>query len=95
MGYLNQTLGLSHCFCRNPNRGLVTKARGYNVASQDEALGRTKMWGNKPSHSQGNSHFGELESQWTPKFSEDDFKGQNSMDWKVHYIIGSSWNLDV
>jgi hypothetical protein len=32
--------------------------------------------------------FWELESQWTPKFSEGDCKGQNSLDWGVPYIIG-------
>jgi hypothetical protein len=29
-----------------------------------------------------------MESQWTPKFSESDFRGQNSMDYYVLYIIG-------
>jgi hypothetical protein len=29
----------------------------------------------------------ELESQWTPKFSENNFKGQNPLDWSVIYII--------
>jgi hypothetical protein len=31
--------------------------------------------------------FWELESQWTSKFSEDNCKGQNSLDWDVPYII--------
>jgi hypothetical protein len=31
--------------------------------------------------------FWELESQWTPECSESDCKGQNSMDWRVFYII--------
>jgi hypothetical protein len=31
--------------------------------------------------------FGELDSQWTLKFSEGNFKGQNSSAWKVPYII--------
>jgi hypothetical protein len=29
----------------------------------------------------------ELESQWTPKISENNFRGQNPLDWKVPYII--------
>jgi hypothetical protein len=66
--------------CRNPSLGLMTKARGCNVASQEEALEWRKVWGNAPSHSQGNSHFGELESRWTFEFSEHNFRGQNSMD---------------
>jgi len=31
-------------------------------------------------------HFGELESWWTPEFSEGNFRGQNSMTWRVFYI---------
>jgi hypothetical protein len=57
------------CYCRNPNLGLATKARGCKVASQVEDLGTLHMlpgvqrvWGNEPSHSQGNSHFG----RWSP-----------------------------
>jgi len=30
-------------------------------------------------HTLRESHFGELESQWTPEFSESDCKGKNSM----------------
>jgi hypothetical protein len=29
-----------------------------------------------------------LESQWTSKFSKGECKGQNTLDWKVPYIIG-------
>jgi hypothetical protein len=32
--------------------------------------------------------FWELESQWTPEFSEGDCTSQNSLDWDVPYIIG-------
>jgi hypothetical protein len=31
--------------------------------------------------------FWELESQWTLEFLEGNYRGQNSMDWKVLYII--------
>jgi hypothetical protein len=31
--------------------------------------------------------FWELESQWTPEFSEGNWRGQNSLDWRVIYII--------
>jgi hypothetical protein len=47
-----------------------------------------KVWGNEPSHSQGNFHFGSLEFWWTSKFLKIDYRGQNSMDWRVIYIIG-------
>ncbi len=33
--------------------------------------------------------FWELESQWTPKFLEGNFRGQNSLNWKVPYVIGN------
>jgi hypothetical protein len=33
--------------------------------------------------------FWELESQWTPKFSESNYKGQNLMNWRVRHIIGN------
>jgi hypothetical protein len=32
--------------------------------------------------------FWDLESQWIPKFSEGNCKGQNSMDWRFPYVIG-------
>jgi hypothetical protein len=30
----------------------------------------------------------ELESQWTTKFSESNFRGQNPLDWGIPYIFG-------
>ncbi len=57
-------------FCRNPNLGLVTKARGYKVASQE---GSTEVMSHAPGSARkceriyphtpkGNSHFG----SWSP-----------------------------
>jgi hypothetical protein len=74
--------------CHNPSLGLMTKARACKVASQEEAYEWKKVWGNEPSHSPVNFHFGSLESQWTPEFLESDCKNQNPMDWKFIYIIG-------
>jgi hypothetical protein len=31
----------------------------------------------------------ELKSRWTPEFSESDFRGLNSLNWKFPYIIGN------
>jgi hypothetical protein len=42
------------------------------------------MWENEPSHSQVSSHF----ANWTPKFSNNDYRGQNPLEWSVFYIIG-------
>ncbi len=35
----------------------------------------------------------ELESRWTPKFSENNYKGQNLMNWRVRHIIGNILEL--
>jgi hypothetical protein len=56
--------------CRNPSFGLGTKAKGLQECRPKKKVGShitysrecKKMWGNEPSHSQGNSHFG----RWTP-----------------------------
>jgi len=31
--------------------------------------------------------FWELDSRWTPKFSKSNWRGQNPLNWRVHYII--------
>jgi hypothetical protein len=49
--------------------------------------GVQRVWGNEPSHSQVNSHAGSWSPEWTPKSSERNCKGQNSLPWKVFYII--------
>jgi hypothetical protein len=41
------------------------------------------VWGNEPSHSQVNSHVGSC----SPESSERNFMGQNSLPWRVLYII--------
>jgi hypothetical protein len=81
--------------CRNPSLGLATTARGYKVAGQVGDLGALHMlpgvqrvWGNEPSHSQVNSHVGSWSPERTPKSSERDCRGQNSLPWRVLYIIG-------
>jgi len=82
-------------FCRNPSLGLATKAkRGYKVAGQEEAreshhilpgvqesvrewtftlLRQLPPW--------------KMDSQWTPKISKSDFRGQNAMACDVLYNI--------
>ncbi len=76
--------------CRNPNLGLATKARGYKVVGQDGDLGALhmllgvqKVWG----HSQVNSHVGSWSPERTFESSERNFRGQNSLLWRVIYII--------
>jgi hypothetical protein len=87
-------MGSHDPFCRNPNLGLPTKARGWKVAGQEEDLGITshaprvqRVWGHEPSHSQVNSHVGSWSPERTPKSSERNCRGQNSSPWGVLYII--------
>jgi hypothetical protein len=50
-----------------------------------------RVWKNELTHPQVGSHglpFWDLESRWTSKILESNFKGQNSLNWKVHYTIG-------
>jgi hypothetical protein len=63
--------------------GLKRKPKSHISCSRE----CKRVWGNKPSHSQGDSHCGELESQWTSKFSKSDCRGQDPMDWRVPYTI--------
>ncbi len=51
--------------------------------------GMQRVWGHEPSHSQVNSHVGSWSPKRTPKFSEHNYKGQNSSPWRVFYIIGN------
>ncbi len=51
-------------------------------------LGVQRVWGNEPSHSQMNSHVGNSSPERTPEFSESNCRGQNSLPWRVIYIIG-------
>jgi len=73
--------------CRNPNLGLVTKARACKGASQECSLGVTFHDGKSVRECEGmNPTFPnelplwELESRWIPKFSKGDCRGQNSLD---------------
>jgi len=51
-----------------------------------------KVWGNEPSHPKGVPLW-ELESRWTLESSEGDCRDQNSMAWRVLYIIGKLLEL--
>jgi hypothetical protein len=51
-------------------------------------LGVQRVWGNEPSHSQGNSHCGSWSPKWTPELLKYDYRGQNPLAWRGYYIIG-------
>jgi len=95
----NSTISI---FCHNPSLGLATKARVCKGASQEGAreshfmlLGVQESVREWTLTLPNELPFWELESQWTSESLEGDYRGQNSLDWKVPYIIARSWNLDV
>jgi hypothetical protein len=88
-----------HPFYRNPNIGLTTKAREGKGLKRCEPRMKPeshiswsrecrKMWRDKPPTLPNEFPLWELESQWIFESLEGDCKGQNSLDWKVCYIIG-------
>ncbi len=88
--------------CRNPSLGLATKARACKVAGQERSLGITFHAPRSAKECEGmNLHTPkwtpcwELESQWTPKSSECDCRGQNPLAWKKLISLESYWNVDV
>jgi hypothetical protein len=69
--------------CRNLSLGLMTKAKACKGAGQEKC---ERVWGWRltlPSE----LPFWELESQWTPEPLESDYRGQNTLHWRVLYII--------
>jgi len=78
----------------NPSLGLATKAKACKGASQEWAreshfmLSCVQESGREWTFTLPNElPLWELESQWTLKSSKGDFRGQNSLDWDVPYII--------
>jgi len=69
--------------CRNPSLGLTTKARACKVAGQKKKHGSEKKCeGMNPHTPKGASTLG-VGVPVTPKCSENDCKGQNSMYWGI------------
>jgi len=79
----------------NPSLGLTTKAGACKVASQKGSLGVMPNALGSVGKCEGMNlrtpprelPLWELESWWTPRFSESNCRGQNSMDWGFFYII--------
>jgi hypothetical protein len=74
---LNATLALGSW----PRQGFI------RLRVERKPMSEGKVWRNEPSHSQESFQFGSLDSQWIHKFLEGDCRGQNSMDWRLLYII--------
>ncbi len=82
--------------CRNLRLGFATKARACKGAGEEGSLGITSCAPGRVGECEGMTPH-------TPKgvlilgvgvpvdffeFSKNDYKGQNPMDWGVHYLIG-------
>jgi hypothetical protein len=85
---------LFHPMCRNLSLRLATKARACEGAGQEWAQESHFMFPGMQKSVRGwtpsllnELPLWELESQWTLKFLKGDYKGQNSLDWDVFYII--------
>ncbi len=79
--------------CRNPSLGLATKARACKVASQEGSPRMKESVRDWTLTLPKELPLWEVESQWTPKCSESDCKGQNPMVQGVIYIIGKILKL--
>jgi hypothetical protein len=68
----------------------VAKLRAKRETRESHHMlpGVQRVWGNEPSPSQVNSHYGNWNPKWTLKSSERDCKGQNPLVGRVFYIIG-------
>jgi hypothetical protein len=84
----------------NPSLGLATKVKACKGVGQKwsprvtfhapENVGECE--GMNPTLPNELS-FWELESRWAPEFSESNYKGQNSLDWRIPYTIGKLLEL--
>jgi hypothetical protein len=76
-------------WARDQGKGVVrVQVKKETRESHHILLGVQRMWGHEPSHSQVNSHVGSWSPKRTPKSSERDCRGQNSLPWIIIYIIG-------
>jgi hypothetical protein len=80
--------------CHNPSLGLTTKARACKGEGQEGSPRVTFHAPRSVEECEGMNPtlpnelpLWELDSQWTPKFLECDFKGQNPLNWNIPYII--------
>jgi hypothetical protein len=70
-----------------PKQRLV-KVRVKNEAQESHFM-LSRVWENEPPHSQVNSRLKNWSSDGLPKSSKGNFRGQNSLDWKIPYTIGN------
>ncbi len=71
--------------CRDPSLGLRTKVKASKGMGQEEC---ESVWGWKLTLPNELTLW-ELESWWTPELSKNNCRGQNTLHWRVLYIIGN------
>jgi hypothetical protein len=83
-----------HGKCHNPNFRLATKARACKSAGQEWAqelhfmlMGVQESVREWTPTLPSELPLWELESQWVFEFLKGNYRGQNSLDWQVFYII--------
>jgi hypothetical protein len=81
-------------FCCNLSFGLTIKAKAYKGAGQEWARESHFMLPGMPKSVKewtltlpSELPLWVLKSQWIPEFSESNYRDQNSLNWKVFYII--------
>jgi hypothetical protein len=91
---------LHHVLCHSPSLGFATKARACKGAGQKWARESHLMLSGVQENVRewtptlpSELPLWKLESQWTLEFLERNCKGQNSLNWKVFYIIGKILEL--
>jgi hypothetical protein len=86
--------------CHDPNLGLATKAKAWKSAGQECNLKITfalprvwvRVWGNEPTHSQMDSHFGSWNPYGAPNFQRVIWRVKTHWIKKKIMPLESSWN---
>jgi hypothetical protein len=84
---------MTHPQCRNPNLGLMTKARACKVANQERSLGMKESVREWTLTLLKELSLWELESWWIPECLESDCKGQNPIARRIFHTIGKLLKL--
>jgi hypothetical protein len=88
-GYIESKTMATLALGSRPRQGVVSLQAKWETRESHHMLpGMQRVWGNRPSHSQVNSHGESWSPKLTPETSESDLRGQNSMNCGIVYIIG-------
>ncbi len=82
-----EVLGMKEQTLSQPNLRLITKARAFKVASPKEDRESHLVLSRVQKSVKEGTLTLLMDSSWTLKFSDDNFKSQNPLDWKKNYII--------